>query len=129
VDSEIEDLETKLCDLMASFRKSRKNQKNKKHSKILFIMIGLFWNSRGFSNLPKFWYICDAVKENNLDFICKQDMPRSNLSRLTGDIDFVWHCLPPRGRSEGILLGVRADIFDLTLIVGGEFFRQIPSQQ
>jgi hypothetical protein len=102
VDSETDGLDTKLCDLMASFHKSRKNRKNKKHSKRLFIMIGLFWNSRGFSNLAKFRYICDAVKENNLDFIGKQDMPRSNLSRLTGDVDFVWHCLPPRGRSGGI---------------------------
>jgi hypothetical protein len=33
----------------------------------------------------------------------------------------IWHCLPPRGRSGGILLGVRADAFDVTLITEGEF--------
>jgi hypothetical protein len=77
--------------------------------------------------LTKFRYISDAVNEFNLDFIGvmetgKQDMSQSNLSRLTGGAEFVWHCLPPRGRSRGILLGVRRDIFDLTLMVEGEFF-------
>ena len=90
-------------------------------------MRGLFWNSRGLSDLAKFRYISDAVNEFNLDFIGvmetgKQDMSQSNLSRLTGGAEFVWHCLPPRGRSGGILLGVRRDRFDLTLMVEGEFF-------
>jgi hypothetical protein len=49
-------------------------------------------------------------------------MSQSNLSRLTGGAEFVWHCLPPRGRSGGILLGVRRDRFDLILMVEGEFF-------
>ncbi|WVZ75253.1 hypothetical protein U9M48_023327 [Paspalum notatum var. saurae] len=49
-------------------------------------------------------------------------MSRSNLARLPGGADFVWHCLPPRGRSGGILLGINADSFKLSLIVEGEFF-------
>ncbi|KAJ1262491.1 hypothetical protein BS78_09G112000 [Paspalum vaginatum] len=35
---------------------------------------------------------------------------------------FVWHCLPPRGRSGGILLGVRANVLDVSLTVEGEFY-------
>ena len=67
-------------------------------------MKGLFWNSRDLSDLAKYRYISDAVKDNNLDFKAvmetgKHDMSRSNLTRLSGGIDFVWHCLPPRGRS------------------------------
>src|SRR6266540_5971717 len=90
-------------------------------------MKGLFWNSRGLSDLAKFRYISDTVKKNKVDFIAvmetgKQDMSRLNLARLSGDLDFVWHCLPPRGRSGGVLLGINAASFDLSQIVEGEFF-------
>jgi hypothetical protein len=89
-------------------------------------MRGLLWNSRGLSDLAKFRYISDAVNEFNLDFIGvmetgKQDMSQSNLSRLTRGAEFVWHYLPPRGRSGGFLLVVRGDRFDLTLMVEGIF--------
>ena len=62
-------------------------------------MKGLFWNSRGLADLAKYIYIADIIKENNLDFIAimetgKQDMSRSNLTRLSGGVDFVWRCLP-----------------------------------
>jgi hypothetical protein len=65
-------------------------------------MKGLFWNSRGLLDLAKYRYISDAVKEFKLDFIAvmetgKQDMSKTNLSRLSGGADFVWHCLPPKG--------------------------------
>jgi exonuclease III len=90
-------------------------------------MKGFFWNSRGLSDLAKFKYIADAAKEHKLDFIAimetgKQDMSRTNLARLTDGADFVWHCLPPKGRSGGILLGINATILDLSVIVEGEFY-------
>src|SRR5438128_12612804 len=90
-------------------------------------MKGLFWNSRGLSDLAKYRYIADIVKASNLEFVAvletgKQDMSRSNLTRLSGGVDFVWHCLPLRGRSGGILLGLKAASFDLSLIVEEEFF-------
>ena len=90
-------------------------------------MKGIFWNSRGLSDLAKYRYISDAIKDQQLDFIAimetgKQDMSKSNLARLSGDAEFIWHCLPPKGRSGGILLGVNADSFDLSLIIEGEFF-------
>ena len=67
-------------------------------------MKGLFWNSRGLLDLAKIRYISDAVKEHNLEFVAvmetgKQDISSSNLTRLIGGVDFVWHSLPPRGRS------------------------------
>lgn len=90
-------------------------------------MKGLFWNSRGLSDLAKYRYISEAVRDHNLDFLAimetgKQDMSTANLARLSGGVDFIWHCLPPRGRSSGILLGVRADAFDVTLIAEGKFY-------
>ncbi|KAJ1290602.1 hypothetical protein BS78_02G256700 [Paspalum vaginatum] len=49
-------------------------------------------------------------------------MSRANLARVSGGADFTWHCLPPRGKSGCIFLGVRANVLDLSLIVEGEFY-------
>ena len=77
--------------------------------------------------MAKYRYVSDAIRDNKLDFVAvmetgKQDMSRANLNRLSGGADFVWHCLPPRGRSGGILLGINAIGLDVSLIVEGEFF-------
>src|SRR5438128_11079664 len=90
-------------------------------------MKGIYWNSRGLADLAKYRYIVESIKENNLDFIAiletrKQDLSRSTMTRLSGGVKFIWHCLPPRGRSGGILLGVRESSFDLFLIVEGDIF-------
>jgi hypothetical protein len=49
-------------------------------------------------------------------------MSKTNLARLSRNVDFVWHCLPPQGRSSGILLRVRANVLDLFVIVEGKFY-------
>ena len=90
-------------------------------------MKGIFWNSRGLSDLAKYKYISDTIKDHKLDFVAvmetgKQDLSRSNINRLSGGADFIWHCLPPRGRSGGVLLGINSTALDLSLIVEGEFF-------
>lgn len=56
-------------------------------------MKGFFWNSRGLSDLAKFRYISEAIREQ-LNFVAimetgKQDMSKSNLARLSGGADFV----------------------------------------
>ena len=78
------DLTTSICDLKASERKS---------------------------DLAKYRYISEAIKDHKLDFVAvmetkKKDMSKPNLNHLSGDADFTWHCLSPRGRSGGILLGI-----------------------
>ena len=87
-------------------------------------MKGIFWNSRGLSDLAKYIYISDAIKDHKLDFVAvmetgKQDLSRSNINRLSGGADFIWHCLPPRGRSGGVLLGINSTALDLSIIVEG----------
>jgi hypothetical protein len=81
--------------------------------------------------MAKYLYISEAIRDHNLDFVAvmetgKQDLYRANLNRLSGGGDFVWHFLPPRGRSGGILLGVNSLILDLSLIVEGEFSVKFP---
>ena len=89
-------------------------------------MKGIYWNSRGLSDLAKYRYISEAIREQNLNFVAvmetgKKDMSRANLNRLSGGADYIWHCLPPRGRSGGILLGINALNLELSLIVEGVF--------
>jgi len=45
-------------------------------------MKGLFWNSRGLSDLAKFRYISDAVKDLKLDFIAVMETGKQDMSRL-----------------------------------------------
>ena len=57
-------------------------------------MKGIYWNSRGLSDLAKYRYISEAIKEQNLDFVAimetrKKDMSRANLNRLSGDADYI----------------------------------------
>ena len=74
----------------------------------------IFWNSRGLKDLAKRRFLADASIEHRLDFIALSETGRDNfspqfLSTLSRDVNFDWHCLPPRGRSGGILLGVRCE--------------------
>jgi hypothetical protein len=43
------------------------------------------------------------------------------LKNLYGGKNFLWHCKEPRGRCEGILLGIDLDIFDIGAIDEGDF--------
>jgi hypothetical protein len=97
------------------------------------LMKGFYWNSRGLSDLAKYRYISEAIRDHHLDFIAimetgKQDMSGANLNRLSGGADFAWHCLPPRGRSGGILLGINSLVLDLSVIVEGKFFVKFHQQ-
>jgi hypothetical protein len=52
-------------------------------------MRGIFWNSRGLSDLAKTRFLNDASKEHNLDFIalletCKNDFSQAALDNLSG---------------------------------------------
>ena len=77
-------------------------------------MNGIFSNSRGLRDLAKHVRIADSIRDHQLDFvgiseIGKHDFSSSLLNRLFGGVDFTWVSRPPRGRSRGILLGIRKD--------------------
>ena len=71
-------------------------------------------------------FLAEASLEHRLDFITLSETGRGNfapqfLASLVGGVDFDWHCLPPRGRSGGILLGVRCDSLEVRSVVMGDF--------
>ena len=74
-------------------------------------MKALFWNSEGLRDTAKHFFIQETIREENLDIIAILETGRSNFSvpflrKLAGGRDFSWFCLPPHGRSGGILVGV-----------------------
>ena len=71
-------------------------------------------------------FLADASIDHSLDFIALSETGRDNftphfLSTLSGEVDFDWHCLPSRGRSGGILLGVKCDSLEVRNVVMGDF--------
>jgi hypothetical protein len=73
-------------------------------------MKGVFWNSRGLSDLAKTRFLGDLSKEQNLEFIalletCKNDFSQETLDSFSGGRNFLWHWTRPHGRSGGIQVG------------------------
>ena len=89
-------------------------------------MDGIFKNSRGLRDLAKHARIADFIRDHRLDFVGisetgKRDFSVSLLNRLSGGVEFTWKSRPPRGRSGGILLGVRMETMDVLASSEGEF--------
>ena len=90
-------------------------------------MKGIFWNCNGFADCKKYRFLSDLTKEKNLDFIALSETGRANFPQLTlnnicAGRDFIWHCMAPRGRSGGMILGIHLLTFDIGEIEEGEFF-------
>ena len=89
-------------------------------------MNGMFLNSRGLRDLAKHTRIADSIRDHHLDFVGisetgKRDFSVSLLNCLSGGVDFTWISRPPRGRSGGLLLGVRNDTMEVLASSDGEF--------
>jgi exonuclease III len=90
-------------------------------------MKGIFWNSRGLSDLAKSKFLNDTVREQSLDFVAlletgKKDLSQSVLNNFCNGGNFLWHWTQPHGRSGGILLGVNLDTFDIGSIEEGDYY-------
>ncbi|KAG2609329.1 hypothetical protein PVAP13_4KG016700, partial [Panicum virgatum] len=90
-------------------------------------MRGIFWNSRGLSDLAKTKFLADTAREKNLDFIAlletgKKDFRQPVLNGLCGGRNFLWHWTEPHGRSGGILLGINLDVLEIGSIEDGDYF-------
>jgi hypothetical protein len=89
-------------------------------------MNGMFSNSRGLGDLAKHLFFADSIQEHNLDFLAisemgRRDFAQSFLDRLSGGLNFVWHSRPPRGRSGGILVGIKTDTMEVLACSDGDF--------
>jgi len=87
---------------------------------------GITWNSEGFRDLAKHLFVKEAIREHRLDFIALLETGRSNfavpfLKQLAAGLDFSWFCLPPHGRSGGILVGINTATLHVSKVYMGDF--------
>ena len=93
-------------------------------------MKGIFWNCNGFADHKKYKFLSNLTKEKNLDFIALSEtgtanFPQSTLNNIYAGRDFLWHCMAPRGRSGGMMLGINPLIFYISQIEEGDFFYSV----
>jgi hypothetical protein len=89
-------------------------------------MKALIWNSEGLRDTGKHLFIKETIREQNLDLVAFLETGRSNfatpfLSDLAGGRNFIWFCLPPHGRSGGILVGINSEVLSVRNVDAGEF--------
>jgi hypothetical protein len=89
-------------------------------------MKGMWWNSDGFADTAKHCFIHETIREHKLDFVVFMETGRANFSapflrRLSGGLDYMWYCLPPHGRSGGILVGVNVETISIQRVETGDF--------
>jgi hypothetical protein len=86
---------------------------------------GLFWNSDGFGDIAKHLFVKEQLREEKLDFIVLLETRRSHFSipflkNLANGLDFSWFCLPPHGRSGGILVGINNATLQVGIVQTGD---------
>jgi hypothetical protein len=76
--------------------------------------------------LAKYLDTAKCIHDHNLDFVAisetgRRDYSQRLLDRLSGGVDFEWTSQPPRGRSGGIMLGVRLDTMEVLARSTGDY--------
>jgi hypothetical protein len=77
---------------------------------------GMNWNPGGFGDTAKHLFVKEAIREHKLDFVALLETGRSNfsipfLNQLAAGYSYSWFCLPPHGRSGGILVGINHHLY------------------
>ena len=69
--------------------------------------------------------VSETIRDFKLDFFAILETGRDNfaapfLKHLAAGFDFVWYCLPPQGRSGGILVGFNSQTIRVKAIILGD---------
>jgi hypothetical protein len=88
-------------------------------------MGGCIWNGGGFRDTAKQLFVKETIREYKLDFFAISGIGRDNFSapfinNLAGGFDYQWFCVPPIGRSGGILVGFNAETFTIQDVITGD---------
>lgn len=83
-------------------------------------MIGLLWNMRGLGKIGRFPALVSRINETHADVVGIMETKKNSFSlgylkSLTGLTPFEWTYLPTRGSAGGILVGVNADLYKMTV--------------
>jgi exonuclease III len=85
------------------------------------------WNMRGFGWSGRKTQVKEFVRKENLDIIflqetLRQDFTDQELRSLVNGELFHWHWRSAVGRSGGMLMGIRDDVFEVGVIDQGSIF-------
>jgi exonuclease III len=88
-------------------------------------MKGGFWNSGGFGDTAKHLFVRETFQEYKLDFFAISETGRDSfsvpfLTHLAGGCDIHWYCLPPIGRSGGMLVGINNQTIKVKNVMTGD---------
>jgi hypothetical protein len=89
-------------------------------------MKGAFWNSDGFRDPAKHSLVHENIRDLKLDFFFailetgRDNFAAPFLGHLSGGLDFEWYCLPPQGRSGGILVGINNATLKVNKVTNGD---------
>ena len=86
----------------------------------------LFWNIRRITTPSRETCILDTLAKVKPSIVAFQETKKSDLSNsylksISLNRNYSWHHLPAKGSAGGILMGVDADLFDITSWIDKEF--------
>jgi exonuclease III len=88
-------------------------------------MKGFFWNCRGIRKKALASYVRDLFVENSFDFIYVQetmaDFSDAMLRKVDPNRNYLCDWSPAKGKSGGILTGLKIDSFDVGMRTLGDF--------
>jgi exonuclease III len=88
-------------------------------------MIGIIWNCRGVAKKGIGIGIKDLLLEHKADFVGLQETIKKYTEKFFRTIDptrsYVWQWLPSKGRSGGILCGIKLERFDVIKVTKYDF--------
>lgn len=84
-------------------------------------MVGLFWNCRGVCKKGLNTCLKELIGDYKVDFVCIQETMRKKFDdkffrSLDGQENFQWAWIPSRGKSRGMLSGIRKERLVLTFM-------------
>ena len=90
-------------------------------------MRALIWNSEGFRDTSKHLFSKESIRDYKLDIVAFLETGRAKFSEpflrgLAARQDYMWYCLPPTGRSGGILVGFNSATICVKKIEAGDFW-------
>src|SRR5207253_1247063 len=93
---------------------------------MLQVLRGMTWNSEGFRDPAKHLFVQESIRDHRLDFIALLETGRSSfavpfLKHIACGRVFAWYCLPPHGRSGGILVGINMETLLVKKVDVGDF--------
>lgn len=94
------------------------------------MMKSLIWNCRGIRKTGVSSFLKDLILEHNFHLIGLQetiiaDFDNKLLERFDPSKNYLWKWTPSRGRSGGILSGIRVDMLDVGSFVEGKYILQM----